>query len=233
LDDVVELPDIIERTIDINLGKKQGEIYEKLRQHAYAAVQEGEITAMNAGAVLNKLLQVSLGYVYTKDRGVVALDNDLRLDALTDAINSTDRKVLVFCPFTHALDGVCERLKREGIEFGSVHGGTPKRYRDELFSAFQQTTKYKVIAAHPATMSHGLTLTAADTVIWFGPTTSLETFEQANARIRRIGQKHKQQILMFQSTPAERRVYSRLMAKKTVQDNLLDMFASDTNGAHL
>ncbi len=78
-------------------------------------------------------------------------------------------------------------------------------------------------------MSHGLTLTAADTIIWFAPTTNLETFEQANARIRRIGQKHKQQILMFQATKAERQMYARLRAKQQVQNMLLDMFEEATN----
>jgi SNF2 family DNA or RNA helicase len=79
-------------------------------------------------------------------------------------------------------------------------------------------------------MSHGLTLTAADTVIWYGPTTSLETFEQANARVRRIGQAHKQLVLMLQSSPAEKRIYARLRAKQNVQDDLLAMFADSTEG---
>jgi SNF2 family DNA or RNA helicase len=77
-------------------------------------------------------------------------------------------------------------------------------------------------------MSHGLTLTAADTVIWAGPTTSLETFEQANARIRRVGQKHKQLILMFASSEVEKRMYKRLRAKQDIQDNLLSLFEEAT-----
>jgi SNF2 family DNA or RNA helicase len=235
LDDVTELPQLIERTIDVELGPKQKEIYETLRKHAYAAVDKGEVTAANAGAVLSKLLQVSLGYVYGKEvtdagieRIVHTLDNEARLEALTDAIASTNEKVIVFAPFTHALAGIKERLERDGIETAIISGDTPKGDRDGIFSAFQGTSKYKVIAAHPATMSHGLTLTAADTIVWFGPTTSLEIFEQANARIRRIGQTKKQQILMFQGTAAERRMYSRLRDKQKTQDNLLDMFASSS-----
>lgn len=227
LDDVVELPDLVERVVQIDLGKKQADTYEKIRQHAYALVEKEEITAVNAGAVLQKLLQVSLGYVYTKDRGVVALDNDLRLNAAVDAINATDRKVLVFTPFTHALKGVATRLSKEQIEHGIIDGSTPHSERGRLFSLFQSTDKLKVIVAHPGTMAHGVTLHAANTIIWFGPTTSLETFEQANARIRRVGQKHKQQILMFQSTAAERKIYSRLRQKQKVQTKILDLFEND------
>lgn len=228
LDDVIELPDVVERVVDIEVGKEQSRVYKELKDQALAMVNDGTINAANAGAVFNKLLQVSLGYVYSDHHGerrVVELDNGVRLDALIDAIASTDRKVIVFSPFTHALEGICKRLTQEGIEHARIDGSTPGAARSHIFSAFQQTDKYKVIAAHPNTMSHGLTLVAANTVIWFGPTTSLEIYEQANARVRRIGQEHRQQIIMFQSTPAEQRVYARLRQRQKVQDNLLAMFA--------
>jgi SNF2 family DNA or RNA helicase len=77
-------------------------------------------------------------------------------------------------------------------------------------------------------MAHGLTLTAADTIVWFGPTTSLEIFEQANARIRRVGQKHKQQVFMLQGTKMERELYARLRDKRDVQNGILDILADLT-----
>lgn len=232
LEDVTELPPIIERTVDVEMGPQQKKVYEEIRKYAFSAVANNEITAVNAGAVLNKLLQSSLGYVYSNSRGVVGLDNDVRLDALADAVNATDRKVLVFVPYTHALMGVHERLVKEKIDVAPpIWGDTPKRVRDNVFTCFQNTSKYKVIPAHPKCMSHGLTLTAADTVIWFGPHTSLETFEQANARVRRIGQKFKQLILMLQGSPVEKKMYARLRAKQRVQDNILDLFAQNTEVA--
>lgn len=232
LEDVTELPPLIERTVDVAMGSKQTKVYEEIRKYAFSAVANHEISAVNAGAVLNKLLQASLGYVYSDKRGVVGLDNTVRLDALADAVNATDRKVLVFVPYTHALNGVYERLSgKEGLECAMVDGSTPKRARDHIFNLFQNTSKFKVIAAHPKCMSHGLTLTAADTVIWFGPTTSLETFEQANARVRRVGQKFKQLVLMLQGSPAEKKMYARLRAKQSIQDNILDLFAQNTQEA--
>jgi len=228
LDDVVELPDLIERTIDIEMGETQAKVYKQMEDQAFTMVQSKEITAVNAGAVLNKLLQISTGYVYNREGEICPLDNDLRLDALVDWVNSTDRKVIVFVPFIHALKGVAERLTHEGMEVATVSGSTPRSERDELFAVFQNTSKVRVLVAHPQCMSHGLTLTAADTIIWFAPTTSLEIFEQANARIRRVGQKHKQQILMFQATKAERKIYSTLRSKQKIQNTLLDMFAETT-----
>jgi len=77
-------------------------------------------------------------------------------------------------------------------------------------------------------MSHGLTLTAADTIIWFGPVTKLETYEQANARITRVGQTHKQQIIKMVSTPVEKMVYRRLAQRHDLQDSVLDLLAELT-----
>jgi SNF2 family DNA or RNA helicase len=224
LDDVMELPELVERTIDIEMGPKQTKVYKQMEEHAHAMVAANEITAMNAGAVLMKLLQISTGYVYSKDKEVVALDNDDRMTALVDMVNASDRKVIVFVPFIHALDAISKRLTHEGYDVRTVSGATPKGMRDETFQLFQNTNAVKVLVAHPQCMAHGITLTAADTIIWFAPIPNLEIFEQANARIRRVGQKHKQQVLMFQATKAEKKMYAKLRAKQKVQNALLEMF---------
>ena len=229
LDDVVELPELIERTIDIDMGPKQAKVYKQMEEHAHAMVASNEITAMNAGAVLMKLLQISTGYVYSKDRTVVSLDNDERLTALVDMVNSSSQKVIVFVPFVHALEAIAKRLTSEGYDIRTVHGGTPKGERDQIFQLFQNTGAIKVLVAHPQCMAHGITLTAADTIIWFAPLPNLEIFEQANARIRRVGQKNKQQILMFQATKAEKKMYAKLRAKQRVQNALLEMFEEGTD----
>jgi SNF2 family DNA or RNA helicase len=171
-----------------------------------------------------KLLQVSTGWVYKSDGTTATLDNSNRIDALMDAIASTDRKVLVFVPFKHALAGVSEALTNDKIEHCVVSGDTPAGQRATLFNLFQNTGKYKVLAAHPQCLAHGITLTAADTCIWFAPITSLEIYDQANHRIRRVGQTHKQQIIHLQATPVEKKIYTMLRGKQKVQDMMLSLF---------
>lgn len=229
LDDVVELPELIERYVDVEMGVQQEKIYRALMAQCYAAVQSHEITAANAGAVMMKLLQVSTGWVYSKTRDVVSLDNNNRIQALMDAIESTDRKVLVFAPFKHALGGISEALTSEGYEHAVIDGDTPATERARIFSLFQNTDKYRIILAHPQCLAHGITLTAADTVIWFAPVMSLEIYDQANHRIRRVGQAHKQLILHLQSTPVERKIYKMLQNKQKIQDQLLKLFEEDTD----
>jgi SNF2 family DNA or RNA helicase len=228
LDDILELPDVIERTIDVDMGVQQRKIYDQIAKSCYAAVQSKEITAANAGAAMSKLLQVSTGWVYAKDRGIVALDNDIRVKALVDAVTAGDRKVLVFVPFKHALAGISAALTEEKIEHAVVDGDTPATERARVFNLFQNTSKFHALVAHPQCLAHGITLTAADTVIWFAPVTSLEIYDQANARIRRVGQKHKQLILHLQSTAIERKVYKLLRNKQQVQQKFLELFEADT-----
>lgn len=224
LDDVVELPEVVERTVDVEMGPKQDKVYRALVDHAHAAIAAKEITAANAGAVMMKLLQVATGWVYSSDGNTVPLDNEKRIEALMDGINATDRKVLVFVPFKHALAGISEALTAEGIEHATVSGDTPANERAQIFNLFQNTGKFRVIAAHPQCLAHGITLTAADTIIWFAPITSLEIYDQANHRIRRVGQKHKQLVLHLQSTPVEKKIYTMLHKKQRVQEKLLELF---------
>lgn len=229
LDDVIELPDIVWRDVPVDMGPQQRKVYDAIEREAHIAFTTGEVTAVNAGAVLNKLLQISTGYVYLSDGSAVTLDADERLDACVDLIMGTERKVLVFAPFKHTLAGVVEKLRKEGIDCAQVSGDTPKGQRDEIFHAFQNTSQYTVLAAHPNCIAHGLTLTAADTIIWFGPILDFDIFDQANHRIRRIGQKHKQQIFMLQASKVERKAYTALMSKKSMNEILLDMFERNTS----
>jgi len=234
LEDVVELPPMIDREVRVPMGQRQAATYKMLKDHAAALLKEGTITAANGGVVFSKLLQTSIGWVYGDGGKTFELDNGARIKALLDiiesVIDSTDdrRKVIVFSPFISAMQGVAKVLAREKIDHATIAGETPPSHRAEVFAAFQDTNRYKVLNAHPECMSHGITLTAADTIIWFGPTTKLEHFEQANRRIRRVGQTRKQQVIRMVSSEVERLAYRRLAQRADLQDNVLDLIAELT-----
>jgi SNF2 family DNA or RNA helicase len=187
-----------------------------------------KIVALNAGAAMSKLLQIAGGWVYTQAPDFVRLDAAPRVVALVDLIESAEHKVIVFVPYRHMIEGLSTilQLPKINIDHAVVHGDTTDR--EKIFYLFQQTEKYKVLLAHPGTIHHGLTLTAADTCIWYLPVPSLDIYDQANARIRRIGQAHKQQLLHLQSTPIEKKLYSLLRAKQKIQTELLNLFEEQT-----
>lgn len=224
LEDVAELPDLIERWVDVDMGPIQKKAYQELVKVSQTLALSGApITAANAGVLMSKLLQVSLGWVYAADGSIIPFDNTARIQAMMDAIASTDRKVLIFAPYKHVLSGICDALTKAKLDHEPVSGDTPQKERARIFNLFQNTGKFKVLPAHPQCLAHGITLTAADTVLWMGPIPSLEIYDQANHRIRRVGQKFKQQIIHLQSTPIEKRVYKMLVAKQDVQSKLLSM----------
>lgn len=233
LDAVVELPEIIHRTVDVPLSKQQDDTYKKVARELQMMVGSEQITALNAAVAMGKLMQIAGGWVYSSSsEKVIALDNKDRVQTVVDLINQAPHKVLVFVPYRHAVEGLSAALDAlpsgNKIEHALVHGETPQKERDHIFNLFQNTTKYKAILAHPACCAHGLTLTAADTIIWYLPTTSLEQYDQANARIRRVGQSHRQQIFHLQSTPVERKIYTALRGKARIQDDLLAMLQEAT-----
>jgi SNF2 family DNA or RNA helicase len=231
LDAVVELPEVVYRTIDVPLTTTQRSTYDKLAKLFQADVAGHQITAVNAAVAMGKLLQVSGGWVYAGDKKVIETDAKPRHEVLVDLIEENDKKVLVFVPYMHALEGLAEVLTKAGIEHAVVSGATSQSERSRLFNLFQNTDKFKVLLAHPQCLAHGVTLTAANMAVWYMPTTSLDIYDQANARITRIGQKSKQQVIHLQSTSVEKKIYSMLRAKQRVQDALLEMLSSATKEA--
>jgi SNF2 family DNA or RNA helicase len=231
LDDVVELPPVISRTVEVPMSDEQRDTYKRVATAMAAMVKKKQITALNAGAAMSKLLQIAGGWVYTRRPEFVRLDPTPRIVAMADMIRSCDEKVLVAVPYRHMIEGISKILNMKGvdIEHCCVHGDTPKR--EQFFNLFQNTDKYKVMLVHPQCVSHGLTLTAASMVIWYLPIVSLETYDQLNARVTRIGQKHKQQILHLQASPVEKRIYKLLQEHQKMQNLFLELVEGATDDA--
>ena len=223
-DDCVELPDVSFQTLEVEQSKQIKRVYKQMIDKLRIAFKEGEITAANEGVLYMKLLQVASGWVYTQDRGIVSLDNRKRVQEVADLYDQSQGKVIVFADFTHCATQLHQRMLKKKIPAVLVTGQTPKRMRDEIFGSFQNSSEKSMIVAHPKCMSHGLTLTAANTIIWFTPTSSLETYEQACARITRPGQTRKSLIIHLTGSPIESKIYSRLRGKAKLQGALLDMF---------
>jgi SWI/SNF-related matrix-associated actin-dependent regulator 1 of chromatin subfamily A len=160
--------------------------------------------------------------VYGNDGEEIVIPAPERLAVTKEIIEEAGSKVIVFVPFTSALEAVAEYL-RKYFTVEVVSGGTPKGTRDQIFGAFQNAPDPRVIVANAGVMSHGLTLTAASVIIWFAPTNSAETYEQANARITRPGQKLNQLIVNIEGSAVERAMYKRLQEKSNMQGFLLDI----------
>lgn len=164
------------------------------------------------------------GAVYTDEGQVLEFDVSNRLTAVLEVINETSNKVLVFVPFTHTIELLVARLEREGISCDVISGKVPVNRRSDIVTRFQNEAEPKVLVIQPQAASHGLTLTAADTIVWYAPVTSVETYLQANARIDRPGQKNAMTVVHIKGSEVESRLYTMLRNNITNHEKLIDLY---------
>lgn len=221
--DCLDLPGVTYSVREVDLDPRAAKAYKDMLTELAAQVRTKQITAANEGVKLSKLLQLSAGFAYDGESTGNYVGGTARIREVFNVVESASGKVIVFAPFRYLAEILGAALSKRW-DTAIIHGETPKGRRDEVFTGFQHGSGPHVIVAHPATMAHGLTLTAADTIVWAAPTTSLEIYEQANARITRPGQLTHAHIIHIMSTKAEAQVYGRLQRKAKMQGALLDMF---------
>jgi SNF2 family DNA or RNA helicase len=183
-----------------------------------------EVSAVNAATQINKLLQISGGAVYTDTGEVLEFDVSNRINVVLEVIEEASHKVLVFVPFTHTIEILRAKLEKEGIPCGVINGKVSLNRRSDIIERFQTQKDPHVLIIQPQAASHGLTLTEADTIIWYAPVTSVETYLQANARIDRPGQKNAMTVVHIKGSPVEERLYSMLKNNITNHQKLIDLY---------
>jgi len=117
-----------------------------------------------------------------------------------------------------------EKLAADGVKAERIDGSVPAGKRSEIFRAFQDTPDPRVLVIQPQAAAHGVTLTAADTIVWWGPVSSLETYAQANARIHRAGQTNKCTVVQLYGSDVEQRVYRLLDSKIDVHNQIVSLY---------
>jgi SNF2 family DNA or RNA helicase len=167
-------------------------------------------------------LQIACGVVYDSSGAPREIDAGNRVETLMELIDEIDEKVIVFVPFT-AVTGMLARELNKHWNFAVVTGDTSVKERNQIFADFQNPGKRIDIIAHPGTMSHGLTLTEASTIIWYAPIDSNDIYQQANGRITRAGQHYTANIVNLAGSAVERRMYKRLQERQKIQGVLLDL----------
>lgn len=228
-DECFDLPETIVQTRTVELTPEQKKHYTTMLRHLVTEVDQngGTITAVNAAVKLQKAVQIACGVAYDDDGSNVELDCMPRVKLVRELIEEAGEKVIVFVPLTGTLH-MLERELAKHWTVGVVNGEVSSNKRNVIFHNFQHARDPHVLIAHPATMAHGLTLTAASTVIWYGPVTSNEQYVQANGRIERIGKRHVSNVIHIEATQLEHKMYERLKNKQQLQGLLLDLIQQQT-----
>ena len=223
-DQCLDLPEMTYVKREVPLTAQQKKYYQQLHDQMLVHADGEEITAANAAIMMNKLMQISCGAVYSDDHETIEFDIKNRYNVLREVIDESSQKVLIFVPFRHTIKILVERLRRDGITAEFISGDVSAGKRTEIFKRFQTQDDPRVLVIQPQAAAHGVTLTAANTVVWWGPTSSLETYAQANARVHRSGQKHKCTVVQLQGSSVEKRVYNLLDNRINVHTKIVDLY---------
>lgn len=218
--DYLDMPECIYNRVEVSMSGKEMELYRRLEVDMLIPYEDGDIDAMNAAGLSNKLMQMANGAVYD-EYGDVKHIHDRKLEALEDLVEAANGKpVLVAYWYKHDRERIQKRI-------GAVELDTAADMRK------WNAGEIPVAVIHPASAGHGLNLQAGgSTLIWFGLTWSLELYQQMNARLWRQGQKDTVVIhhLIARGTLDER-VMMALEKKDCGQSALVDAVRARIGGA--
>ncbi|MCA1807115.1 MAG: DEAD/DEAH box helicase [Actinobacteria bacterium] len=223
-DECIDIPEQFYLTDEVEMTSEQKKAYDDIKKELMHEYQQGEISASNAGVKIQKLLQVSAGWVKNDDGEVYELNSQPRLDRVHEIYEELRvKKLIVFSNFKASVEGVCKFLISKKINARFIHGDIDHKTRSNYFQRFQHGD-IEVLVIQQETAAHGLTLTAASTIVWHSLTWSGDSYNQANGRISRIGQTEKQQVHNIVGSAAENKVLKSLTSKGARSMTLLEMF---------
>lgn len=204
-DDYLDLPDMMVTDIRLDLPPKVTNQYNQLKKKLTIEIGDTNVTAMTAGVLTNKLLQLTSGSVYD-DNGVILNNHDTKIKAVQDIIDTIgDESLIVVYQFKHELEQL--RLAfPDGVEL-----------RDRTTSVEEFNNGFiKLLFIHPASAGHGLNLQKGGRhLVWTTPTWNLEHYIQTNARLHRNGQT--MPVMIY-----------RLLANNTIDDKVVDSIENKT-----
>lgn len=210
-EEALDLPDQVDEFRYCELEPKAKNVYEEIKEGSYAELENGEITVRNVLTKLLRLQQITGGYLKT-DEGIEKHVSNAKLTVLQEIVTDiTDagKKVVIFARFIKEIDAIRFMMDKLKIQYSWIAGEVPIPERGEKVRQFQEDPNRKVFIAQIQTAGLGITLHAADTAIFYSLDFNYANYEQARARIHRIGQKNNC-------------TYIHLLAKDTVDEKVME-----------
>jgi len=189
-EDCLDLPDKIFIKREITLTPDQRRLYDQMKKEAIAVLNGKQVTTVNALTQLMRLHQITCGH-FTADDGSLQVIKNNRITELMNILEETEGKAIIWAHYQHDIKNIIKEIEKVHGP-GSIvdyYGLTPKEKRQDNIKKFQDDPKCRFFVGTPATGGYGITLTAANTVIYFSNGYDLEKRLQSEDRAHRIGQK--------------------------------------------
>ena len=216
-EDCLDLPDKIYMKRNIKLSHDQLKLYEQMKKEALAVLNGKQTTTVNALTQLMRLQQITCGH-FTADDGSTQPIKNNRVDELMDVLEEVEGKAIIWAHYQYDIITIIKEIvKVHGP--GSVvdyYGLTPQDERQDNIRKFQSDPRCRFIVGTPATGGYGITLTAANTVIYYSNGYDLEKRLQSEDRAHRIGQ-------------TKSVTYVDIMAEETVDEKIVKALRKKIN----
>lgn len=211
-EDYLELPDLIENTIEVELDDKARETYRTMERDCFLQAEDEEIAALDAAALMSKLLQLANGFIYNEEHRALSF-HEAKLEALSEIIEAADSPVLVYYNFTADRDRILKQYPDARV------------LQSDQDIADWNDGKIDILIAHPASAGYGLNLQdGGHIMVWYGLPWSLELYQQAVARLKRQGQQHPVMVYhILAAGTVDSQVASSLERKDMTQSTLLEV----------
>tara|TARA_R110000803_G_scaffold33936_2_gene74222 strand:- start:1021 stop:2469 length:1449 start_codon:yes stop_codon:yes gene_type:complete len=209
-DECLDLPEKVYTKRYVELSKQQKVAYEQMKREAIMVLENETFSTMNVLTQLMRLQQVVAGSLKNEEGETIYLENN-RLQAVSDILDETDGKVVIFAVFRTDIERLAEMLQEKygKNSVATYYGETPQNERQNIITRFQDPdSELKYFISNPQTGGRGITLTEANVIIYYSNSYDLELRIQSEDRIHRIGQNNSC-------------TYIDLVAKDTVDEKIL------------
>ena len=190
-EDCLDLPEKVFTKRFVELSKEQDKAYRQMKEMALAMLDDGKLmSTVNVMTQLMRLHQITCGHFKADDGTITHLKNN-RIDTLMELLDETDGKVIIWANYVEDIKSIVQSLKKAYGDASTVeyHGSVDPRVRQENIALFHEKngpTRYFV--GNAQTGGYGITLTAANTVVYYSNSYDLEKRLQSEDRAHRIGQ---------------------------------------------
>lgn len=227
----LDLPETTDIVRKVELEPAAMKIYKDLVKDSYAELGQSEVTVTNILTRLLRLSQLTGGFIGDDEGNAPQRISTAKQAALTDIIEDVlqeGKKLVVIARFIPEIKAICKLLEKKEIQYSLIMGGV--KDRDAQVSAFQNDPQVQVFVGQIATAGLGVTLTAASTLVFYSLDYSMSNFEQAKARIHRVGQKENcTYIYLTAKNTVDVRIIQALRSKADLARTLVDDYRNGLN----
>ena len=217
-DDCLDLPDKIFIKRQITLSPDQRKLYDQMKKQALAILEGKVSSTKNTLTQLMRLQQITCGH-FTDDNGATQPIENNRINELMDVIEDVEGKAIIWAHYQYDITAIIKAIAKKYGEESIVdyYGLTPKPERQPNIKRFQDDPKCRFIVGTPSTGGYGITLTAANTVIYYSNGYDLEKRLQSEDRAHRIGQ---QKPVLYIDINAENTVDEKIVKALRTKINI-------------